>query len=161
MGFWEWYLHTVPFRCNPNPPSTVMDLAPNAVFGCGDGSTVTSADVADVNTFYRFSTVSNAMIWDCSAYYPGNAVCVTWYDDEPANAHTYIDYWRCTTQSCANRTYLGPDWHAPGAGSYHANNSAYLNSGILSGYYYYANVYHSNAVNGVGSGVSTAVVYVP
>ena len=161
MGFDDWYLHGPPASCNSAAPSTIMDLAPNGVFFCGDGSTVTSSDSIDVNAWYGFGSVANIFGWNCSSYYARATFCVNWTDTEATDSLMYIDYWRCTDQSCSGgNTYLGAEWHSAGAGFYNASNSTSWNNGVLSGYYYWAGVSYYSAAKSYGPTTYTNVIYV-
>lgn len=105
MGFSVWYIDTSsPFCYNPSSKQSVMDLAPNAQFGCGDG--LLQFDNTDVNALYGFTSISSLVGWDCSSYYGSRLACVNLVDNEPTNSYVYLDYWRCSTPSCSTKTYL-------------------------------------------------------
>jgi len=161
MGLNEHYLHTSPLSCNPNGILTIMDLAPGTYFGCGDGTTVTSADVSSVTSEYGLSSVTSLIGWNCSSYYGGiRTFCINWYDDEPANSYTYSDLWRCADSACSSGSnYVRGGWHKPGSGLYNASNSTYFTS--LSSAYYWAGVSHYSAASGLGPKSFTGIVSVP
>ncbi len=69
LGFDEWYVEGS--GCNSTAPSTVMDLAPNNRYGCGDGSTVTSSDITDVYVTYGLYNVSSLSGFVCTTWAGG------------------------------------------------------------------------------------------
>lgn len=160
MGLNEHYLHTTPISCNSSHPVTIMDFAPASVSGCGDGSTVTSADASSVGTEYGFSTVSSLVGWNCSSYYGSNTMCLNWYDDEMTNSQVYADYWRCNDPSCSSSTYVIGQWNTNGAGLYQANNST-SQSVSAGSYKYWSAARHYSAASGLGPATYTALVQIP